>query len=487
MRAEVKENTTLVWFRRDLRLRDHEALIAAAARGRVVPVYIGSPDEEGAANPGAAARWWLHESLVSLEQSLRSRGLRLIFRSGPVLPALEALVEETGANGLVWQRVYEPEAIERDRRVKDHFRERLPFVASYPGYCLIEPGNVMNQSGRPFKVFTAFRKRCLLEKGPEEPKPVPSSLSGPRTWPSSENLSDWKLRPQIPWTKGMAAYWRPGESGAEARLQSFVTNSLGDYLEQRNRPDISGTSRLSPYLHFGELSIRQVWSAIERAAEGAGIARPVWLGWQFVAELYWREFAAYLLYHFPATVREPLRPEFCHFPWDGTADQLDAWQQGLTGYPIVDAGMRELWHHGWMHNRVRMIVASFLIKHLLIPWQDGAAWFWDTLVDADLASNTLGWQWTAGCGADAAPYFRIFNPITQGEKFDPKGGYVRHWVPELAGLPDRYLHQPWTAGRKVMMSAGVELGVDYPHPIVDHPEARQRALAAYAEMRERAS
>lgn len=482
----AEDKTTLVWFRRDLRLSDHEALIAAAERGRVVPVYIWSPDEEGTA-PGAASRWWLHESLVSLEAALRAQGLRLILRSGPVLSVLATLVEEVGADGLVWHRCYEPEAIKRDRQVKDLFRQRLPFVASYPGYCLIEPWNVMNQSGRPFKVFTAFRKRCLREAGPGQPKPVPSSMSGPTSWPVSENLSDWKLLPQVPWTNGMAAYWQPGEAGGEMRLRSFVKDSLLEYLEQRNRPDRTGTSRLSPYLHFGELSIREVWSAVERAAEKVGVARPVWLGWQFVAELYWREFAAYLLFHFPETVRKPLRPEFSQFPWAGQAAQLVAWQKGQTGYPIVDAGMRELWHRGWMHNRVRMIVASFLIKHLLVPWQEGAEWFWDTLVDGDLASNTLGWQWTAGCGADAAPYFRIFNPMTQGEKFDPVGGYVRQWVPEIGGLPDRYLHQPWTAPHQVLVSAAVELGVDYPHPIVDHSEARQRALAAYAEMRERAS
>ncbi len=474
---------TIVWLRRDLRLSDHHPLQAALRRGPVIPVYVWSPAEEARGRPGAASRWWLHHSLARLDRDLRKVGSRLVLRSGPALEALRDIVEKSGAQGLVWHRRYEPEGMATDRAVKAFFQNRMEWIESMPGDTLVEPWTVQTQSGKPFRVFSPFWRRCLQTLEPGEPLSVPEGLPSPQSWPASERLEDWNLRPTISWAEGMEAHWEPGETGAQARLGSFLEGKILRYGADRNHPDRTGTSSLSPHLHFGEITPRQVWAALNRFAERRGLEQENWRSWQFVSELGWREFAIHLLYHFPETTTRPLRNEFLKFPWAEVPSQLRAWQRGKTGYPIVDAGMRELWHHGWMHNRVRMIVASFLVKHLLVPWQKGAEWFWDTLVDADLASNTLGWQWTAGCGADAAPYFRIFNPITQGEKFDPQGVYVRRWIPELVKVPDRFLNRPWEAPAEVMAGAGVRIGADYPLPIVDHAEARQRALGAYAEMR----
>jgi deoxyribodipyrimidine photo-lyase len=298
-------------------------------------------------------------------------------------------------------------------------------------------------------------------------------------------LSAFKLEPQINWTEGIAGAWEPGEDGAKSALGRFSVSTLFVYTDSRNRPDQVGTSRLSPHLHFGEISPRQVLAAVAKAATAKGVSEMSWRAWQFVTELGWREFAYHLLFHFPQTPLEPLRPEFSRMAWHTNSKALRAWQRGRTGYPIVDAGMRELWTTGWMHNRVRMIVASFLVKDLLLPWQDGAKWFWDTLVDADLANNTLGWQWSAGCGADAAPFFRIFNPVSQGEKFDAAGDYVRKWVPEIAKLGDEWIHQPWKAPEDVLLKAGIRLGSDYPEPIVIHAIAREVALEAFQQLRKR--
>ena len=478
----TKTGRTVVWFQRDLRLRDHAPLVRAAQRGQVIPLYI-LPSETDEPRLGAASKWWLHHSLKRLERSLEEKGLRLIYRSGPVLEALVKVCSEVDADGLVWHRQYARQSVDLEEKVLLQFKERLNLVESFPGTLLLEPWSLMNQSGSPFKVFTPFWKRCVQGLAPSRPLLAPDSMNRPKQWPSSENLDEWQLLPTVPWDTGLASRWQPGEQGALSQLDALLGDRLLAYYDERNRPDHEGTSRLSPYLHFGELSPRQIWAALDSFSNRNGIAEPTWKGWQFVSELGWREFAAYLLYHFPHTENEPLRAEFDRYPWDSDKTHLKAWQKGQTGYPMVDAGMRELWYTGWMHNRVRMIVASFLIKHLLVPWQDGAAWFWDTLVDADLASNTLGWQWTAGCGADAAPYFRIFNPITQGEKFDPEGDYVRQWVPELALLPNKYLNRPWEAPDEVLRAGKVTLGLDYPHPVVDHPFARQRALDGYAKMR----
>jgi deoxyribodipyrimidine photo-lyase len=323
----------------------------------------------------------------------------------------------------------------------------------------------------------------LQHGGPEPPVAAPAVIPAPRRWPRSRKLAALDLQPAVDWAVGIRAQWQPGESAAEGRLQRFLDAPIDDYPANRDRPDLAGTSQLSPYLHFGEISARRVWAALEahRSARGrrtTAVAR-------YRSELGWREFAHHLLFHFPHTAALPLRREFINFPWSTNRRHLRAWQRGKTGFPIVDAGMRELWHTGWMHNRVRMIAASFLVKDLMIDWRQGAAWFWDTLVDADLANNTLNWQWVSGCGADAAPYFRIFNPVAQGEKFDSRGDYVRQWVPELAALPVRWIHKPWQAPQSVLASAGIVLGKNYPRPLVDHAAARSRALAAFQEIKQR--
>lgn len=472
-------NGTLVWFRQDLRLTDNPALMAALDRGGpIIPVFIWAPDEEGQWPPGAASRWWLHQSLAHLDRSLRERGSRLIIRAGPTIATIRELLDQTGSTAVFWNRRYEPAAIKRDKRVQAAVQKDGRTVASFNGSLLFEPLTVQTKKGQPYQVFTAFWRACLAQPEPAAAEGTPSSIANPRRWPATLRLAQLGLEPAIDWAAGLRANWRPGEVGASEQLKRFMEEALGDYPTGRNRPDQNGTSRLSPHLHFGEISVRQIWSALQEQRHHQRITQRAEALRVYGSELGWREFAHHLLFHFPQTTQQPLRKEFAHFPWQPKRNNLRAWQRGRTGYPIVDAGMRELWHTGWMHNRVRMIVASFLVKHLLIPWQEGAAWFWDTLVDADLANNTLGWQWTAGCGADAAPYFRIFNPVTQGEKFDPQGDYVRHWIPELKGLPSEWVHKPWEAPARLLAEAGVELGSTYPLPIVDHREARTRALEA---------
>ena len=446
---------SLVWFRNDLRLDDQPALAAAIERGEpVIPVYIWSPDEEGQWKRGAASRWWLHQSLASLAEQLESKGARLIIRAGDTLAELNRLIEETGAAAVYWTRRYEPAAIERDTAVKAALRKKDVHAESFNGQLLFEPWEVQTKEGKPYQVFTAFWKSCLAKEKPPEPIRVPREWKSPERWPSSLELKSLKLEPTIPWDEGIRQEWKPGTVAAQAELKRFLKSCGDAYKANRDIPSIRGTSRLSPHLHFGEISPRTIWSETQRAMGGRssdGLET-------FLKEVGWREFAHHLLYHFPKTPEEPLHEQFSRFPWLKDAQALLSWQRGQTGFPIVDAGMRELWATGWMHNRVRMIVASFLVKDLLIPWQEGARWFWDTLVDADLANNTLGWQWTAGCGADAAPYFRIFNPVLQSAKFDPNGEYIRRWVPELKTLPTKWLHCPWEASVGELARAGVQLG-----------------------------
>ncbi len=477
-------NRTIVWFRQDLRVQDNPALQAAADRGNaVIPVYIHAPHAEGDWMPGAASRLWLRQSLESLGKDLRQLGSRLIIRRGESLKELRYLIREMQANTVYWNRRYEPAIVERDKVVKSGLASDDIEVASFNGALLYEPWEIETKDGSPYRVFTAFWKACLGSGDPAEPLPAPERLARPRQWPEGVELSDLALEPKVNWDADIRNAWTPGSEGAETRLQEFLDEALRQYSEGRNRPDMDGSSRLSPHLHYGEISPRQVWGAVKGRAALYSSKSSKESARVFLAELGWREFAHHLLYHFPYTTEEPLRDEFARFPWMSDKKGLRAWQRGETGYPIVDAGMRQLWAIGWMHNRVRMIVASFLVKHLLIPWQHGAEWFWDTLVDADLANNTLGWQWTAGCGADAAPYFRIFNPILQGKKYDPNGEYVRQWVPELAPLPTQYIHCPWEAPEGTLADAGIKLGRDYPKPIVDHGEARERALAAFGTIR----
>ncbi|MEO5961783.1 MAG: deoxyribodipyrimidine photo-lyase [Opitutaceae bacterium] len=477
---------TILWFRQDLRLQDNPALRAALERGGlVVPVYILDDAGEDAWRPGAASRWWLHHSLAALDASLRKRGARLTIARGAAAEGLRELVLATGAKAVFWNRRYEPAAVARDAGVERELAARGIEALSFNSALLHEPHTIANKQGRPFQAFTPYWRHCLTLPMTAPAKVSPGNFPASAAWLKSLALEELKLRPRLKWAAGFEEAWEPGEAGAAKRLREFTTRRSDNYAEDRNRPDHAGTSCLSPHLHFGEIGPRQIWAALQAQAKVTGVFPASKGAGVFLSEIGWREFAHHLLFHFPQTPEQPLRAEFARFPWaeDIGGRKLRAWQRGRTGYPIVDAGMRELWRTGWMHNRVRMIVASFLVKHLRLSWNEGAAWFWDTLVDADLASNTLGWQWSAGCGADAAPYFRIFAPVLQGRKFDPEGEYVRRWVPEIRGLSTSAIHAPWEASDSELAVAGVRLGENYPRPIVDHGTARAEALAAFKQLR----
>jgi deoxyribodipyrimidine photo-lyase len=469
---------TLLWFSRDLRLADNPALEAALARGAVLPFFVLDDAEAGPWAPGGASRWWLHGALEALDRDLRARGSRLVLRRGHSQQVIAELLAQSSADAVYWNRRYEPWARARSEARKRELQAQGIEACSFNASLLHEPERLRTGQGGPYRVFTPFWKALRAQVSVERLAPAPDRLPGPAQWPASETLGDWALRPTRPdWAGGLDSTWTPGEAGAQERLRQFAGARARDYAQQRNLPARAGTSRLSPHLHFGEIGPRQVWAALSRRARSAPEDLPEGVE-SYLSEIAWREFSYHLLHHFPQLPQEPLRPAFARFPWEDDPAGLRAWQQGRTGYPIVDAGLRELWHTGWMHNRVRMIAASFLVKDLLLPWQAGAAWFWDTLVDADLASNSASWQWVAGCGADAAPYFRVFNPSLQGAKFDPQGEYVRRWVPELARLPDARIHAPWAASAGDLHAAGLRLGQDYPAPRVDHGAARQRALRA---------
>ena len=471
-------DVAVLWFRQDLRLADNPALAAAlATHERVVPVYLHAPEEAGTWAPGAASRWWLHHSLEALDAALRARGARLLVRRGPSAAALVALARETGARAVYWNRRYEPAALAADRSVQATLAAAGLSCETSSGALLFEPGAIARASGGPFRVFTPFWRACLARLPGESPLPAPPALPPVPPGLSSLPIDALGLLPRPRWDTGLARAWESGEEAGLRRVERFLEAGVADYAAARDLPSAPGTSRLSPYLHFGEVSPRQVlWALHARAgttALGPGAEA-------FLREIGWREFAHHVLFHFPQTPDTPLDGRFAAFPWRQGADELlAAWQGGRTGIPLVDAGMRELWATGWMHNRVRMVVASLLTKNLRWSWLDGARWFWDTLVDADLANNTLGWQWTAGCGADAAPYFRVFNPVRQGERFDPEGSYVRRWVPEVGRLPARWVHRPWEAPAAVRAEAGVELGRGYPWPVVDLDASRRDALAVY--------
>ncbi len=477
-------SATIVWFRQDLRLQDNLALAAAIKRGGpVIPVYILDAAGEGRWPVGGASRWWLHHSLSRLEESLRARCSRLVFAQGSSGEVLRTLMAQTGASAVYWNRRYEPASIARDKAIKTELVAAGLEARSFNSALLFEPHTVQNKSGGPFQVFTPYWKHCLAQPIDAPEKLPVANFPSPAQWPLSHELAELDLLPKIKWDPGLARVWEPGEAAGQKRLKRFADGALEAYDEQRDFPGIDGTSALSPHLHFGEIGPRQIWAAVKALSKDSGVFPVNRGGMVYLKEVGWREFAHHLLYHFPQTPEEPLRKEFAEFPWQKNPNLLRAWQQGLTGYPIVDAGLRQLWRTGWMHNRVRMIVASFLVKHLRLSWQEGAAWFWDTLVDADLASNTLGWQWSAGCGADAAPYFRIFNPILQGKKFDATGEYVRRWVPELEKLPVEFIHEPWVASMEVLAAAGITLGRNYPQPVVEHAKARTSALAALESIR----
>jgi deoxyribodipyrimidine photo-lyase len=466
----------VLWFRQDLRLHDQAALHAAIETGcPVVPVYVLDEHTPGAWRPGGASRWWLHMSLAALADALAARGSRLVLRRGIAAQEIAVLARELGAGAVLAGQAYEPWARRQEAALAEALAEQAIGLRLFRTTALFNHDALRTKTGGSFGVYSPFARACLASDGPPVPQPAPAHIpAGPAI--RSDDLAAWRLLPTRPdWAGGLRETWKPGEVGARARLRQFLGQGLTRYDMQRDLPGIDGTSMLSPHLHWGEISAGQVWHAAIQAAEGRGGKALE----TYLKEVLWREFSIHLLWHQPDLPDQPLRTEFARMPWREDAAALLAWQKGRTGIPIVDAGMRQLWHLGWLHNRVRMVVASFLIKHLLIPWQVGEAWFWDTLVDADLASNSASWQWVAGCGADAAPYFRIFNPVLQGLKFDTDGAYVRRWVPELARLETRFLHAPWDAPEEALARAGVRLGDTYPKPLIDLADGRNRALEAY--------
>ncbi len=472
----------IVLFRDDLRLADNPALTHAARSGApVLALFLLEPESETRRAPGAAARWWLHGSLESLRRELEARGVPLALLRGSAHATLIDFARRVEACAVSWNRRAGAPAREEDEILASALKDESVEAHHFPANMLFDPQAVRTGSGGAYRVFTPFW-RAARQMTPDTPLPVPQEIEGWKDPFESERLEDWGLLPTKPdWAGGIAQAWTPGERDARRRLDAFLQGTVADYGERRDFPADAATSRLSPSLRFGEISAREIWHRV-RAANEAGDA-PEADGEKFLSEVGWREFCHHLLGGHRDLATRNFNPAFDRFPWARDEKALAAWQQGRTGYPIVDAGMRELWATGWMHNRVRMIAASFLTKHLLIDWREGEKWFWDTLVDADPANNPAGWQWVAGCGADAAPYFRIFNPVLQGEKFDPEGAYVRHWVPELERLDKRWLHKPWEAPARALSEAGVRLGETYPRPVIDHTSARKRALSAYEAMR----
>ncbi|MFN7180856.1 cryptochrome/photolyase family protein [Hyphomonas sp.] len=474
--------TSILWFREDLRLADNPALAAAiASGGPVVCLFIRETGPGAGRALGGAVEWWLDKSLRALDADLRKRGGQLVLRTGAAAEVIPAMVKETGGKAVFWNRRYgEPERT-ADADIKAGLKAAGIDAQSFNGRLLMEPWELKTGSGGYYRVFTPFWRAMQASYRPAPALAAPKRIKGVAL--ESERLEDWGLHPTQPdWSGGMAEAWTPGEAGAAARLAAFLDDGINGYADNRNRPDLDvSTSRLSPHLRFGEISPVQIWRAVKAGVEAGRVnERDAAV---FLSEIAWREFSYVLLHFNPELARKNYNPAFDQMPWREDPAALIAWQKGMTGYPIVDAGMRQLWHTGWMHNRVRMIVASFLTKHLLLPWQAGEDWFWDTLVDADPAANAASWQWTAGSGADAAPYFRVFNPITQGSKFDETGAYVRRWCPELSKVPDKFLHAPFEAPANVLTAAGVVLGKTYPEPIVDHSAGRERALEAYKQTR----
>ncbi len=484
---------TICWFRRDLRLADNPAFYQAVQSGNpVIPVYIHAPDEAGDWAPGAASDWWLAHSLEALGGALAQHGLSLVIRHGPSLATLSTLIHQTGAQAVHWNRLYEPALIARDTAIKQALKEQGIVAQSHNAALLHEPWTIKTGTGGDYKAFTPFWRACRRQAEPAAPLAIPplgfnAQSPEPVSTALAANNPTLNLLPAIDWAGGLRGHWQPGEQGAWQRLNRFIEQALNDYEPGRDYPAITGTSGLSPHLHFGEIGPRQIWQAVQMQQARGQISDPTSAD-TFLAEIGWREFAHHVLYHHPDFPDKPLNPRFADFPWQSDPDNrlLQAWQRGQTGIPLVDAGMRELYAIGWMHNRVRMVVGSFLVKNLRLPWQLGERWFWDTLVDADLASNSLGWQWVAGSGADAAPYFRIFNPTRQAERFDAEGAYIAQWVPELAKLPAKHRLAPWEAPAAVLSTAGVRLGETYPRPIVDLKASRQAALDAFAQIKQSA-
>ncbi|WP_420932832.1 cryptochrome/photolyase family protein [Alteromonas sp. A081] len=468
---------SIMWFRQDLRVNDNPALNAACDMGKILPIYIYDDTTPDGRVPGSASKWWLHHSLTSLNDRLN--GHLKIFKGDPKV-LIPKIMEAIKTKAIFWNRCYEPWQINRDKEIKKQLIDSGFEAYSSNGSLLWEPMKVLKKDGTPYKVYTPYyRNGCLKIEEPRYPKAPPARITYADDEYKDDGLDALNLLPEIKWDSTISKMWKPGEEGAADNLSEFIQHAARHYKDGRDIPSMKGTSRLSPHLHFGEVSPNQVWYAIKDtfgATEDKSIDT-------YLSELGWREFSYYLLFHFPTLPNKNFNDKFDKFPWRKDAKALKAWQTGNTGIPIVDAGMRELWQTGYMHNRVRMIVGSFLVKNLLLSWHEGERWFWDTLLDADLASNSAGWQWVAGSGADASPYFRIFNPILQGEKFDKKGKYVRKYCPELKDLPDKYIHKPWETPGVIAKDAKLELGKSYPEPIVDLKASRQRALDAFQEIK----
>lgn len=461
--------TTIIWFQRDLRIQDNPALkYASQLQLPILPVYIFDPEEDRNWSMGSSSRWWLHYSLQALQKKLKALGLDVFFFQGTTLHVLQKIIDKIDVKHIVWNHCYEPGALIREKKLIKLAFAKNCIAKGFHANLLFIPGQITTKQGNSYQVFTPFWRSCLKQEiGKPEGKILKKLQLASYSKPLSLHTLD--LLSHIPWAKDFPVLWQPGEDNALKKWKHFLKNKVHQYGQRRNFPAEMGTSMLSPHLHFGEISVKRIFNDLLKNTYTE----------VFLREIGWREFAYHLLIAFPRTPSKPLRVEFTHFPWKKNAKWLKAWQKGMTGIPIVDAGMRQLWQLGWMHNRVRMIVASFLVKDLNIPWQEGAKWFWDTLVDADLANNTLGWQWCAGCGADAAPYFRIFNPFVQSKTFDPKAEYIRQFVPELRKLPNSWIHTPHLTPKPVLEEAGIYLGKTYPYPVVDHDLARKRALQAY--------
>lgn len=474
-----KQAPIVVWFRDDLRLADHPALHAAAEMGvPVLCIYIFDQKSEGIRPLGAASRWWLHHSLESLASGLERIGGRLDLFSGAAAPMVATILQESGGQKLVFNRRYERAEQAVDAAVSEAAESAGIAAENFIGSVVHEPTDVTPKSGGYYKVFSPYWKAALAKGVVREPLAAPDRLRAAAPVAGTVSLDDLALLPSIRWDTAMRETWVPGEAQAAKALASFTAEVLDRYPESRNQLAIDGSSRLSPHLRFGEVSPVQVFAAADSHAGDQGAAD------KLKAEVGWRDFDKVMLWNNPDLATKPFHADFDRFPYaEIAATTLAAWRKGRTGYPIVDAGMRQLWTTGFMHNRVRMITASFLIKHLLADWRLGEQWFWDTLCDADPANNPVNWQWIAGCGNDPVPYFRIFNPVLQGEKFDGDGTYVRRFVPEVARLPNAWIHKPWEAPKALLEEAGVRLGDSYPTPIVDHKQARARALDALRRFR----
>lgn len=480
--ATAPKTPVIVWFRRDLRLADNPALAAAIARKRpLILLFIREPASAKERPLGAASNWWLDKSLRRLSEDIRERGGQFLLRSGDPKTEIRKIISETGAQEIYWNRRYDLVGRMRDTEIKSELADLDIKVESFNGSLLSEPWAFKTGAGGYYKVFTPYWRRLRASYEAPHAHPTPKKLNTLEL--NGDQIDDWALHPESPdWSTGFNAHWRPGEQGAHDRLTTFVETSISQYQDHRNRPDIeTGTSGLSAHLAFGEIGPAQIWRTVMHHIQ-SGTAEET-NAMVFLSQIAWRDFSYVLLFHNPDLATVNYNQNFDFMPWRNDDAAYQAWRRGQTGYPMVDAGMRQLWQTGWMHNRVRMIVASFLTKHLLLHWTRGEDWFWDTLIDADPAANAASWQWTAGSGADAAPYFRVFNPITQGPKFDVSGDFVRKYCPELSKLPTKYIHRPWEAPPLVLLEAGVTLGDTYPVPIIEHKQGRERALAAYNELK----